>query len=269
MDRAQILGAPAFFPTVWGWIKKWFDPITTSKIFILAHHEVLPTLTQFMDIENIPKKYGGKLDFECGKMPVLDPQVRDCLALAPGPDTEKFLLTGPVRWINENDEGEMTALGVGSLDGQQRQTPVATLHSLMTRIATHESQKAMQESGPLSSHDQPPLAGGQAPISDHAPVNEISAAPVSEPLADTSSAPVISNPPTSDKLASSSEAPAIEASPSKDLAAMSVSDPPKVSLANGGPPGDLAIPEPLSPMEATKTEFMTPPNDPEVNRQLQ
>ena len=32
----QIIGAPAFFPTVWGWIKRWFDPNTTSKIFILS-----------------------------------------------------------------------------------------------------------------------------------------------------------------------------------------------------------------------------------------
>src|SRR5438034_8056022 len=28
----QIIGAPSFFPTVWGWIKRWFDPVTTSKI---------------------------------------------------------------------------------------------------------------------------------------------------------------------------------------------------------------------------------------------
>lgn len=28
LDRIFIIGAPSFFPTVWGWIKRWFDPIT-------------------------------------------------------------------------------------------------------------------------------------------------------------------------------------------------------------------------------------------------
>jgi len=28
LDRIFVIGAPSFFPTVWGWAKKWFDPIT-------------------------------------------------------------------------------------------------------------------------------------------------------------------------------------------------------------------------------------------------
>jgi len=28
LDRIFIIGAPSFFPTVWSWVKKWFDPIT-------------------------------------------------------------------------------------------------------------------------------------------------------------------------------------------------------------------------------------------------
>jgi hypothetical protein len=55
----QIIGAPAFFPTVWGWIKRWFDPITTSKIFILSHHDLLPTLEAFIEPANIPNMEGN------------------------------------------------------------------------------------------------------------------------------------------------------------------------------------------------------------------
>ncbi|KAM0805782.1 CRAL-TRIO domain-containing protein, partial [Usnea florida] len=76
LDRVFIVGAPSFFPVVWGWIKKWFDPITTSKIFILAQHDVLPTLSTFIKVEDIPRKYGGELDFEYGKLPNLDPDIR-------------------------------------------------------------------------------------------------------------------------------------------------------------------------------------------------
>lgn len=28
LDRIFVVGAPSFFPTVWDWAKKWFDPIT-------------------------------------------------------------------------------------------------------------------------------------------------------------------------------------------------------------------------------------------------
>lgn len=142
LDRIFIIGAPSFFPTVWGWIKKWFDPITTSKIFILSHQQVLPTLKSFIDIANIPKKYGGDLDFECGKLPVLDQQVRDCLSIAPGSDAERLFLTAPVRWTDTGDDDEMIALGVGSIDGKQRKETVATLHSLAVRVATSSSRHA-------------------------------------------------------------------------------------------------------------------------------
>ena len=131
----QIIGAPSFFPTVWGWIKKWFDPITTSKIFIIPEKEVLLTLSAFIDIENIPKKYGGGLDFVCGVTPVLDKAVLDVLTLsAPGPDALKTFLTEPVRWI-DGPEGDLVALGVGSVSGVARKEKVATLQAHAARNA--------------------------------------------------------------------------------------------------------------------------------------
>lgn len=32
LDRIFIIGAPSFFPTVWGWVKRWFDPVTVVSI---------------------------------------------------------------------------------------------------------------------------------------------------------------------------------------------------------------------------------------------
>ena len=200
---------------------------------------------------------------------MLDPQVRDCLTLAPGPDSEKLFLTAPVRWTDENDEGEMTALGVGSLDGQQRQAPVATLHSLMTRIATHQSQKAMREADHLSSHPPPSYAEEHTPMPNQPPSLEKAPVSISEPVSHAPAAPSISNPPTSIGPAPEAHHPSIQPPFNTAMAGMTISDAPKPSLTNGGPPEKLAMPEALSPMEPTKTEFMTPPSDPEVNRQLQ
>lgn len=126
----QIIGAPSFFPTVWGWCKRWFDPITTSKIFILAPHEVKPTLSAFIDVANIPKKFGGELDFECGMLPVLDAPILNVLTLSSPADRSAapMFLAAPVRWV-DGENGDLQALGVGSVDGKPRREIVATLHA--------------------------------------------------------------------------------------------------------------------------------------------
>ncbi|KAI9862201.1 MAG: hypothetical protein M1824_001582 [Vezdaea acicularis] len=129
LDRIFIIGAPSFFPTVWGWIKNWFDPITVSKIFILGTHEVKPTLTRFIDIANIPKRYGGELDYEFGMMPLLDPELANALTWtkpAPSGSTQTFPI-GPIQMV-EMDDGEVKLLAVGSVDGKERREEIARLH---------------------------------------------------------------------------------------------------------------------------------------------
>ncbi|KAF7543816.1 hypothetical protein G7046_g9925 [Stylonectria norvegica] len=73
LDRIFIIGAPMFFNTVWSWIKRWFDPITVSKIFVLGTHEAKAVLESYIDPANIPKKYGGQLDYKSGDLGVTDP----------------------------------------------------------------------------------------------------------------------------------------------------------------------------------------------------
>ncbi|KAH7097806.1 CRAL/TRIO domain-containing protein [Auriculariales sp. MPI-PUGE-AT-0066] len=77
LDRIFVIGAPSFFPTVWSWIKKWFDPITVSKVFILPGEkaEVYAILSKYIDDENIPTQYGGKMHFQFGDMPSLDKEL--------------------------------------------------------------------------------------------------------------------------------------------------------------------------------------------------
>ena len=233
----QIIGAPSFFPTVWGWIKKWFDPITTSKIFILSSHQVLPTLATFIDIENIPAKYGGKLDFECGKMPVLDPQVRACLDIKGGVEGEKSFLTAPTRWIDSGDDEEMTAVGVGSIDGKERKEAVAVLHSMAVRVVSHA--KSMVNSS------RPATAGSTTAAS----LTKLS----------------LINPPVTTLPGNTQPSPL----PNVDIGKSAEGN---GAVSNGVPPEKLAMPLPPPPppmeMQRTKTEYVTPPSDPSEIKQL-
>ena len=126
LDRIFLIGAPSFFPTVWGWVKRWFDPITVSKIFILSASEVKPTLLQYMDEENIPKKYGGKLDFNFGDMPMLEPAIADSLDWSDETRRGGFrsFPIGPIKW-QKGDNGKMQAVAVGSKNGTKRNLPIA------------------------------------------------------------------------------------------------------------------------------------------------
>lgn len=93
---SQIIGAPAFFPTVWGWIKRWFDPVTVSKIFILSKHDMKSTLAKYMDPKDFPKRYGGELDWEWGSLPHLDQETRAALER----DGNKGWVPGPCLWLD-------------------------------------------------------------------------------------------------------------------------------------------------------------------------
>ncbi|CAG8191174.1 unnamed protein product [Penicillium nalgiovense] len=122
LDRIFIIGAPSFFPTVWGWIKRWFDPGTTSKIFILSAAEVEPTLTSFMEPSSIPKQYGGELDWSWGDMPNLDEPSRELLRgieqpLAKG-QTRKDILKGPILFNGDHLQV------LGTVDGTNRRETI-------------------------------------------------------------------------------------------------------------------------------------------------
>ncbi|KAF7886062.1 hypothetical protein EAF00_010165 [Botryotinia globosa] len=123
LDRIFIIGAPSFFPTVWGWVKKWFDPITTSKIFIISHNDVKSTLEAFIEPRNIPKKYGGELEFEFGDMPTLDPALE---AVTTWNGAGSFP-GGPMYWVNTKDQESIQAIAVGSSEKKERREEVCII----------------------------------------------------------------------------------------------------------------------------------------------
>ncbi|EJD38834.1 CRAL/TRIO domain-containing protein [Auricularia subglabra TFB-10046 SS5] len=148
LDRIFIIGAPSFFPTVWGWIKKWFDPITTSKIFILPSDpkEVFATLSQYIDTANIPTQYGGTLEYAFGEMPKLDAHLASLIEWdAAGAGTrangEHTLPIGPVVWDHSTGE----AFGVGSVEGKDRRVRMAVLKEPFGAENVEEKVEVMEE----------------------------------------------------------------------------------------------------------------------------
>jgi hypothetical protein len=124
LDRIFIIGAPYFFSTVWGWIKRWFDPITVSKIFILSASEVKPTLEAFIEPRNIPKQYGGELEFEFFDRPNVDPKIKEALTWENG---YTDFPEGPAYWEPVDGGKRLACIAVGFKDGKQRRERVCTI----------------------------------------------------------------------------------------------------------------------------------------------
>ncbi|KAI1360854.1 CRAL-TRIO domain-containing protein [Xylaria arbuscula] len=124
LDRIFIIGAPYFFSTVWGWIKRWFDPVTVSKIFILSDHDVLPVLTTFMELEDIPKVYGGKLDWSFFDEPAYDDEIK---RIATWENGFTNFPPGPCYWIPTADGTRLECIAVGSKGGKERREVVCTI----------------------------------------------------------------------------------------------------------------------------------------------
>lgn len=46
LDRIFVVGAPSYFPTIWSWVKAWFDPITVVRRRTCTEMAVSATLTR-------------------------------------------------------------------------------------------------------------------------------------------------------------------------------------------------------------------------------
>lgn len=161
LDRIFVIGAPAFFTTVWGWIKRWFDPNTVSKIFILSANEVKPTLTQYIDPKNIPKKYGGELDFNWGDRPVLDPHVDEVVEWEDGFND---FPAGPIFW-RDMEDGRLECVAVGSVNKVERMQRVCTIRK---NCPTHPMPEGtVGEKTQIATDISEPTEGGKT--SEHAP----------------------------------------------------------------------------------------------------
>ena len=119
VDKIFIVGAPSFFPTIWGYITKWFDPAIVSKIQVLSTAKALGVLTDHVHLDDLPKSFGGRLDWNYGMQPVVDEETRALLG-----DFADDWPEGPLQYLTSFDNREENGAGnsvvaVGSQHGKK------------------------------------------------------------------------------------------------------------------------------------------------------
>jgi hypothetical protein len=93
-------------------------------LVFLSDKEVLPTLFDRTDMENVPKMFGGSLDFTPGMLPDLDPEIKKSLDWT---TPSRELPAGPVKWTL-NEVGKVVGVAVGTTkEGNQRLESLAAL----------------------------------------------------------------------------------------------------------------------------------------------
>lgn len=115
-----VLGAPYFFPMIWSLITRWFDPATTKKISVLSAATATETLLKFIEKKDLPKRYGGELEWEAGMQPVPDEEMRGVIGRLGLEWVE-----GPIRYISR-PEGDVI-MAVGTVDGKARREVLAEI----------------------------------------------------------------------------------------------------------------------------------------------
>lgn len=115
----KVLNAASAFAKIWGLLKKWIDPRTAEKLVIVSSADTLETLSETIDIENIPLQYGGKFESKQGMAPRLDGALKALLAV-------EALPIGPIKWQTDM-QGNQTAIAVGSQKGMTREEVVGQI----------------------------------------------------------------------------------------------------------------------------------------------
>lgn len=82
-------------------------------------------MKEYMDIANIPKRFGGELDHEHGSEILLDPAINEALTWLPAANAS--LPSGPIKWV-EGKEGSRVAITAGKEGGTARRDRIAILN---------------------------------------------------------------------------------------------------------------------------------------------
>jgi len=90
LSTIAIVNAPSFFPTIWSGISRFFDEGTRRKVHVLGAEPGV-TLREIVKPEDLPRIYGGELEWKYENEPILDSEVQEMIG-------EKTLPPGPLVW---------------------------------------------------------------------------------------------------------------------------------------------------------------------------
>ncbi|KZT11765.1 CRAL/TRIO domain-containing protein [Laetiporus sulphureus 93-53] len=71
LNTIAVVNSPSFFPTIWNWVKGCFDEGTQRKVHVLGK-DPGPTLRTLIHAKDLPRVYGGELDWNFEHEPALD-----------------------------------------------------------------------------------------------------------------------------------------------------------------------------------------------------
>ena len=110
------------------------------------------TLESFIDPVNIPKKYGGQLDFNFGDMPLLDPELKKIVTWEGG-NTD--FPHGPLYWVHNKEKPEIMAIARGSINEKERNEEVCVVKKLLgddedkdTRLGNGNAASGLEDRAP-------------------------------------------------------------------------------------------------------------------------
>lgn len=115
------------------------------------------TLSQYVNMDDIPKKYGGNLDWKFGDMPYLDAGIAKALQWRERADDHgrRTLPIGPIKWQYDEPNGHMVATAIGTENKKARQMVIAGLPATagVTRLALNpgRADKALTHIGAAAS----------------------------------------------------------------------------------------------------------------------
>lgn len=132
-------------------------------------------LSSYIDPANIPKKYGGTLDFGWGDMPNLDPVIRDTADWeGPAAKENPAFPKGPAYWRPIDGGKRLECVAVGSVDKVERCVRVCTIP-----VAVPVGEAAQAEGAAAAN-------GAAVPA---VTTSEVKDAPAPEPAAEPAAAP--------------------------------------------------------------------------------
>ncbi|KAF2005649.1 CRAL/TRIO domain-containing protein [Amniculicola lignicola CBS 123094] len=111
LDQSFVVGAPPFLPWLVGAVQKWFSPSMMDVTF-LQNSDIKKKLLEYVDADDLPKRFGGNLDWDYGKDPVPDDEVTAILEK----DGRKGWVDGPC--VLEDG----VRVPVGTVNGVKRYT---------------------------------------------------------------------------------------------------------------------------------------------------
>ncbi len=95
LHAIAIVSSPSSFPTIWNWIKGWFDEGTRQKILVIGK-DPGTALLELIDDHNLPAPYGGALEWKFVDDPHLDEDTKQAVGTV--------ILKGPVIFVNGSVE---------------------------------------------------------------------------------------------------------------------------------------------------------------------